>query len=53
MCSPAGTSIQAVRVMEKAGYRGILMEAVHAACRRAAQLADLKNGEDTDKAIKQ
>eukprot|EP00731_Ephydatia_muelleri_P011069 Em0005g1655a len=48
VCSPAGTSIQAVRLMEKAGYRGILMDAVHIASKRTAELARLSNGEEDD-----
>lgn len=45
VCSPAGASIQAVHVLEKAGYRGILMDAVGASCNRCLQLSELINGE--------
>ena len=52
VCSPAGTSIQAVRTMERAGFRGILMDAVHAATKRALELSRLENGEDKDVYVK-
>lgn len=52
VCSPAGTSIQAVRLMEKSGYRGILMDAVHIASKRTAELARLRNGEEEDDVVK-
>ena len=52
MCSPAGTSIQAVRTMEKAGFRGIVMDAVHAASKRALELSRLENGEAKDIYVK-
>jgi len=52
VCSPAGTSIQAVRTMEKAGFRGIVMDAVHAASKRALELSRLENGEAKDIYVK-
>jgi len=30
VCSPAGTTIDAVRVLEEGGLRGIVMDAMHA-----------------------
>ena len=36
--SPGGTTIRAVQVMERAGIRGILMDAVHASADRAHEL---------------
>jgi len=45
VCSPAGASIQAVHVLEKAGYRGILMDAVGASCNRCIELSEMTNGE--------
>ena len=44
VCSPAGASIQAVHVLEKAGYRGILMDAVNASCNRCLELSAVTNG---------
>lgn len=44
VCSPAGTAIQGVNVMEKAGIRGILMETVQRSCSRARELSDITNG---------
>ena len=52
MCSPAGTSIQAIRTLEKAGFRGIIMDAVHAASKRAMELSRLENGESADVYVK-
>ena len=52
VCSPAGTAIQAIRTMEKAGFRGIIMDAVHAASKRAMELSRLENGEDKDYYVK-
>lgn len=52
VCSPAGTSIQAIRTLEKAGFRGIVMDAVHAASKRAMELSKLENGESTDVYVK-
>ncbi len=37
--SPAGTTIEGLQVLESAGVRSALMEAVWAACRRAGELA--------------
>jgi pyrroline-5-carboxylate reductase len=36
--SPAGTTIQGVRALERAGFTAAVMEAVEAAARRAAEL---------------
>ena len=36
--SPGGTTIRAVQVMERAGIRGILMDAVQASADRAHEL---------------
>ena len=52
VCSPAGTAIQGVRSLERAGFRGILMDAVHAASRRALELSRLANGEEKDVFVK-
>ena len=52
VCSPAGTAIQAIRTMEKAGFRGIIMDAVHAASKRALELSRLENGEEKDHYVK-
>lgn len=52
VCSPAGASIQAIRTLEKAGFRGIVMDAVHAASKRAMELSKLENGESTDVYVK-
>ena len=38
VCSPGGTTIEAVAVLETNGFRSSLIEAVTAACRRAAEL---------------
>jgi pyrroline-5-carboxylate reductase len=38
VCSPAGTTIEAVRVMEESGFRGIVMDAVTAAIDRSKEL---------------
>jgi len=38
--------------MEKAGFRGIIMDAVHAASKRAMELSRLENGEDKDYYVK-
>ncbi|HBG55389.1 MAG TPA: pyrroline-5-carboxylate reductase, partial [Ruminococcaceae bacterium] len=35
VCSPAGTTIEAVRVLEKAGFRSSVFEALQACTRRA------------------
>jgi pyrroline-5-carboxylate reductase len=52
VCSPAGTSIQAIRTLEKAGFRGIVMDAVHAASKRAMELSKIDNGETVDIFVK-
>lgn len=52
VCSPAGTAIQGVRLLERAGFRGILMDAVHAASKRALELSRLENGEAKDNYVK-
>ncbi|XP_065897781.1 pyrroline-5-carboxylate reductase 2-like isoform X2 [Dysidea avara] len=46
VCSPAGASIQAVHVLEKAGYRGILMDAVGVSCNHCIELSQMTNGEN-------
>ncbi len=38
VCSPAGSTIQGVRVLEKAGFRSALIEAVIAACEKTQKL---------------
>ena len=38
--------------MEKAGFRGIMMDAVHAASKRALELSRVENGEDKDVFVK-
>ena len=52
VCSPAGTSIQAIQVLEKAGFRGLMMEAVQTASKRASELSRIENGESQDYALK-
>ena len=52
VCSPAGTSIQAIQVLEKAGFRGLMMEAVQTASKRASELSRIENGEKQDYALK-
>ena len=38
VCSPAGTTIQGVRALETAGFRGAVFNAVIAACEKNAAL---------------
>jgi pyrroline-5-carboxylate reductase len=38
VCSPAGTTIEGVRVLEENAFRGIVMEAVRAAAERSSEL---------------
>ena len=38
VCSPAGTTIEAVRVLEKEGFRSAVMEAVSACAKRAREM---------------
>ncbi|MDD3347380.1 pyrroline-5-carboxylate reductase [Oscillibacter sp.] len=38
VCSPGGTTIQGVRTLERAGFRGAVMDAVIAACEKNADL---------------
>ena len=38
VCSPGGTTIQGVRVLEEAGFRGAVMDAVIAAWKKSAEL---------------
>ena len=38
VCSPAGTTIEAVRVLEEGGFRGLVMDAVEAAILRSQEL---------------
>ena len=52
VCSPAGTSIQAIQVLEKNGFRGLMMDAVQIASKRAAELSRIDNGEIQDYALK-
>lgn len=39
VCSPAGTTIEGIKVMEKNGIKGAIMEAVQAACKRSSALS--------------
>ena len=52
VCSPAGTSVQAIQALEKQGLRGLMMEAVQIASKRAAELSRIENGEKQDFALK-
>lgn len=38
VCSPAGTTIAAIQVLEKHGFRGTLIDAVEAATQRSKEL---------------
>ena len=38
VCSPAGTTIEAVKVLEESGFRGMVMDAVEAAILRSKEL---------------
>ena len=38
VCSPAGTTIEAVRVLEEKGMRSAVMDAMKACTKRAAEL---------------
>ncbi len=38
VCSPAGTTIEAVRVLEKEGFRSAVMEAVGACAKKAREM---------------
>ena len=40
VCSPAGTTISAIRVLEERGLRATMMEAVGAATKRSRQLGE-------------
>jgi pyrroline-5-carboxylate reductase len=42
VCSPAGTTISAIRVLEERGLRAMMMEAVGAATRRSRELGEEK-----------
>ena len=42
VCSPAGTTISAIRVLEERSFRGTMMEAVAAATKRSRQLGEEK-----------
>ncbi len=44
VCSPGGTTIEAVAVLEAEGFRGIIMKAMHA-CARKSQLMSKKTNE--------
>ena len=52
VCSPAGTAIQGIRLLEREGFRGMMMDAVHASSKRALELSRLANGEDKDIYVK-
>ena len=38
VCSPAGTTIQAVKVLEEKGFRGAVMDAIEACVERAKKI---------------
>jgi pyrroline-5-carboxylate reductase len=38
VCSPAGTTIAAVQVLEEGGFRGVVMDAVEACVERNREL---------------
>ena len=38
VCSPGGTTIEGVRVLEKSGFRGIIMDAMHAVVEKSSKL---------------
>ncbi len=38
VCSPGGSTIQGVRKLEEAGFRGAVMDAVIAACEKSGKL---------------
>ena len=38
VCSPAGTTIEAVRVLEKKGFRSAVMEGTDACIKKSAQM---------------
>lgn len=40
VCSPGGTTIEALGALEKRDFRGIIAEAVHSACEKSKKLAD-------------
>lgn len=40
VCSPGGTTIDAIHELEKGGFRKCLIEAVEAACNKARRLND-------------
>jgi pyrroline-5-carboxylate reductase len=42
VCSPAGTTIRAIRVLEERGLRAMMMEAVGAATTRSRELGKEK-----------
>ena len=39
VCSPGGTAIEAVAVLERQGFRNALMEAVHACARKSREMS--------------
>ena len=38
VCSPAGTTIQAVKILEKEGFRSAVMEAMQVCCEKARSM---------------
>ena len=47
VCSPGGTSAHALHAMEKAGFRGALIDAVQAGTFRSAEIGKAYNGNST------
>lgn len=44
VCSPGGTSAHAIHAMEKAGFRGALIDAVQAGTLRSKEIGQRFNG---------
>ena len=38
VCSPGGTTIEGVRILEEGGFRGLVIDAVHEACEKSKSL---------------